>query len=71
MNDIYNDIQVLEEIGIPKEMLTLYRHCLDTNDENGRKRLLRRFGEIKKRSLSEDRQKLSCLDYLITKIENM
>lgn len=64
-------IQKLKEVGVTDEMIALYRHCCDTNDESGKERLLRRFCRIKKQALTEDRQRLSCLDYLIARIENM
>ena len=71
MENKWEVIQKLKEVGVTDEMLTLYRHCCDTNDENGMKRLLQRFCKIKKQALTEDRQKLFCLDYLMARIENM
>ena len=71
MENKWEVIQKLKEVGVTDEMLVLYRHCCDTDDENGMKRLLRRFCGIKKQALTEERQRLSCLDYLMAKIENM
>ena len=65
------DVQKLKKIGMQDEMLALYQHCCDTNDKRGQERLLRRFCGTKKQTLTEDRHKLFCLDYLITRIENM
>ncbi len=64
-------IQKLKEVGVTDEMLALYQRCCDTNDESGQERLLWRFCRTKKQALTEDRQKLSCLDYLMARMENM
>ena len=71
MEDKLEVIQKLKEAGMTNEMLALYQHCCDTNDKRGQERLLRRFCGTKKQTLTEDRHKLFCLDYLITRIENM
>ena len=71
MEDKYEVVRKLKDAGMADEMLTLYQHCCDTNDEGGQRRLLRRFCRSKKQALTEDRQKLFCLDYLMTRIENM
>lgn len=71
MEDKLEVIQKLKDAGMTDEMLALYQHCCDTNDERGQERLLRRFCGVKKQALTEDRKKLFCLDYLMTKIENM
>ena len=64
-------IRKLKEAGMTDEMLALYQHCCDTNDESGQERLLRRFCRTKKQALTEDRKKLFCLDYLMARIEKM
>ena len=64
-------IRKLKEAGMTDEMLALYQHCCDTNDESGQERLLRRFCRTKKQALTEDRKKLFCLDYLMARIEQM
>lgn len=61
----------LKDAGMANEMLALYQHCCDTNDKSGRKRLLLQFYRTKKQALTEERQKLFCLDYLMARIENM
>ena len=71
MEDKPEVIQKLKEAGMADEMLALYQHCYDTNDKHGQERLLRRFCRTKKQALTEERQKLFCLDYLMAKIENM
>ncbi len=71
MEDKPEVIQKLKEAGMADEMLAFYQYCCDTNDERGQERLLRRFCRTKKQALAEDRQKLFCLDYLMTRIENM
>ena len=71
MGGKFEEIQRLKEAGMTDEMLAFYQHCCDTNDESGKERLLRRFCWIKKQVLTEDRQKLSCLDYMMTRIEKM
>ena len=64
-------IRKLKDTGMTDEMLALYQHCCDTNDESGQERLLRRFCRTKKQALTEDRKKLFCLDYLMARIEKM
>ena len=64
-------LRKLKEAGMTDEMLALYQHCCDTNDESGQERLLRRFCRTKKQALTEDRKKLFCLDYLMARIEKM
>ena len=71
MEDKLEVIQKIKEAGMTDEMLALYQHCCDTNDESGQERLLRRFCRTKKQALAEDRKKLFCLDYLMARIENM
>lgn len=65
------EIRRLKEAGMTDEMLALYQHCCNTNDESGQERLLRRLYRTKKQALAEDRKKLFCLDYLMARIENM
>ncbi len=64
-------IRKLKEIGMSDEILALYQSCCDNRDESGRERLLRRFFRIKKDLLAEERRKLSCLDYMMARIEHM
>ena len=71
MEDNLDVIRKLKDAGMTDEMLALYQHCCDTKDEGGQERLLRRFCGTKKQALTEDRQKLFCLDYLMARIENM
>ena len=70
MENSGKELDGLRKLGMPEEMLTLYRHFCDTNDEAGRERLLRRFCEIKKQSLAEARRELCCLDYLMARMES-
>ena len=71
MENKLEEMQRLKEAGMTDEMLALYQHCCDTNDESGQERLLRRFCRTKKQALTEDRKKLFCLDYLMARIEKM
>ena len=51
-------------------MIALYESYLASDDKKGQERLLCRWLRIKREQLSEDRERLSRLDYIIAKVEN-
>lgn len=61
--------QRLEESGVPKDMIIQYQHYLDSENKQGQERLLCRFRRMQNARLKEDREKLTCLDYIIAKVE--
>ena len=63
--------QKLQEAGATGDMIALYQRYLDSGNKQGQKRLLRQFRRIQSEKLKIDREKLACLDYMITKVENM
>ena len=62
--------QKLKEAGATDEMIALYQQYLSSDDKKGQERLLCRCRRIGREKLSEDREKLSRLDYIIAKVEN-
>ena len=63
--------QKLQEAGVTDSMLALYQQYLDSGNKPGQERLLYQFRRIQSVKLKSDREKLACLDYMITKVENM
>ena len=63
--------QKLQEAGATNAMFALYQQYLDTGNKQGQERLLRQFRRIQSEKLKSDKDKLTCLDYLIAKVENM
>ena len=64
-------LQKLQEAGVTDDMLALYRQYVNSGDRQGQKRLLHRFCRIQNLKLRSDREKITCLDYMIAKVENM
>ena len=62
--------QKLKEAGATDDMLALYERYLASDDKRGQERLLCRCRRIKREKLSEDRERLSRLDYIIARVEN-
>lgn len=61
--------QSLKEAGAADDLLAQYQHYLDSGNRQGQKRLLLRFRKLQSAMLKKDREKLACLDYIITKVE--
>lgn len=62
--------QKLAEEGADSVMLEQYLHYEKTGNKQGMYRLVCRFRRAKWEELKKEREKLSCLDYMIAKIEN-
>ena len=61
--------QRLKEAGATDDMILQYQRYLDAGDKQGQKSLLCRFRRLQSEALKKDREKLSCLDYIIAKVE--
>ncbi len=62
--------QELKEAGATDDMIALYESYLISDDKKGQERLLCRCRRIEREKLSEDRARLSRLDYIIARVEN-
>ena len=67
-NDTF--IRKLKEAGITDEMLTQYRHYLESGNRQGQERLLCRLRRTRNEALKISREKLARLDYITAKVEN-
>ena len=61
--------QKLMMLGVPDDMIDQYQRYLDSGDRQGQERLLCRFRAVQNETLTRDREKLACLDYIIAKVE--
>ena len=61
--------QKLREIGATDDMIAQYERYLESGNRQGQERLLCRFRRMQQDRLNEDREKLACLDYIISKVE--
>ena len=61
--------QKLMMLGAPDDMIVQYQRYLDSGDRQGQERLLCRFRRTQNETLTRDREKLACLDYIIAKVE--
>ena len=62
--------QKLKEAGATDDIIALYESYFASDDKKGQERLLCRCLRIKREKLSEDRERLSRLDYIIARVEN-
>ena len=70
MKKCFSVSQKLKEAGATDDMITLYESYLASDDKKGQERLLCRCRRIEREKLSEDRERLSRLDYIIARVEN-
>ena len=63
--------QRLKELGAPDGLILQYQRYLDSDDRQGQERLLYRFRGLQSERLQKDREKLFCLDYIISMVENL
>ena len=61
--------QRLKEAGITDEMISEYQRCVDAGNRTGQERLLCRLRRMQYDKLEQERQKLTCLDYITAKVE--
>ena len=61
--------QKLMILGVPDDMIDQYQRYLDSGDRQGQERLLCRVRSMQNETLTRDREKLACLDYIIAKVE--
>ena len=61
--------QKLRETGATDDMIAQYQRYLESGNRRGQERLLCRFRRMQNDRLKRDREKLACLDYIITKVE--
>ena len=61
--------QKLMMLGVSDDMIDQYQRYLDSGDRRGQERLLCRFRAVQNETLTRDREKLACLDYIIAKVE--
>ena len=61
--------QKLMMLGAPDDMIAQYQRYLESGDRQGQERLLCRFRAVQNETLTRDREKLACLDYIIAKVE--
>ena len=61
--------QKLRETGATDDMIAQYQRYLESGNRQGQERLLCRFRRMQNDRLKRDREKLSCLDYIIAKVE--
>lgn len=69
-----NDLELygrLKETGAPDALILQYQRYLDSDDRQGQERLLYRFRGLQSERLQNDREKLFCLDYIISMVENL
>ena len=62
--------QRLTEEGADSIMLEQYQHYQETGNMQGQYGLVCRFRRAKSEELKKGRERLACLDYMITKVEN-
>ena len=62
--------QKLKEAGATDDMIALYERYLVSDNKKGQRRLLCRCRRIEREKLSEDRERLSRLDYIIARVED-
>ena len=61
--------QELKTLGAPDDLIDQYQRYLESGDRQGQERLLCRFRRMQNETLTRDREKLACLDYIIAKVE--
>ena len=61
--------QELKKIGAPDDLIAQYQRYLDSGDRHGQERLLCKFRAVQNETLTRDKEKLACLDYIIAKVE--
>ena len=61
--------QKLKEAGMADELLAQYQRHLDSGNRQGQERLLCRFRCAQRERLTQNREKLACLDYIMAKVE--
>lgn len=61
--------QRLKEAGATDDMIALYHQHIAAENRKGQERLLYRCRRINHEKLQKDREKLSCLDYIIARLE--
>ncbi len=62
--------QRLREEGADSIMLEQYRYYQETGNIRGQYGLVCRFRKAKSEELKKEREQLTCLDYMIAKVEN-
>ena len=62
--------QRLKDAGASDDLIAQYQRYTDSGNRHGQERVLCQYRRIKNDKLIEDREKLACLDYIITRIEN-
>ncbi|MDE6662188.1 MAG: hypothetical protein K2K46_02480 [Lachnospiraceae bacterium] len=62
--------QRLTEEGADSIMMEKYRHYQETGNMQGQYGVVCRFRRAKSKELKKGRERLACLDYMITKVEN-
>ncbi len=62
--------QRLREEGADPIMLEQYRYYQETGNIRGQYGLVCRFRRVKSEELKKEREQLTCLDYMIAKVEN-
>ena len=61
--------QKLKEAGMTDELLAQYQRYVDAGNRQGQERLLCRLRCAQRESLTQNREKLACLDYIMAKVE--
>ena len=61
--------QRLKEAGITDDIIALYQSYLISENKKGQKRILCQCRRIESEKLQRDKEKLSCLDYIIARVE--
>ena len=61
--------QKLKEAGMTDELLAQYQRYVETGNKQGQERLLCRFRCAQRERLTQNREKLACLDYIMAKVE--
>ena len=61
--------QRLKEMGMTDDLIFQYQCYLDSGNRQGQERLLCRFRRAQMDILKKNREKLTCLDYIIAKVE--
>ena len=59
-----------KDAGAADDLILQYYRYLDSGNRQGQERLLWRFRQLQSERLQKDREKLSCLDYIIARVEN-
>lgn len=59
----------LKEAGMADELLAQYQRYRNSGNRQGQERVLYRFRSAQRESLTQHREKLACLDYIIARVE--